>query len=119
MTDDRDNDMDDEQLADESERRLERPLSDIHLPGRRLGVVSRDATRDRGFLFLKDEAGEEYFAHRSGFVTQAVFDGCVQGDAMSFKAVRRPKGLQAHTIEPATVAERAQTREWAEDLGNR
>lgn len=93
--------------------------SDVHLPGRRLGVIARVTSRDRGFVFIRDEAGEEYFAHRSGFLSQAAFDAIDQGQAVTFRAVRKTKGLQAHTVDVAGAEEQAAVAGWSEGIGNR
>lgn len=93
--------------------------SDVHLPGKRLGVIARVTSRDRGFVFIRDEAGEEYFAHRGGFLSQAVFDAIEQGQAVTFRGVRKTKGLQAHTVDLAGEADQATVALWSEGIGNR
>ena len=95
------------------------PRSDVHIAGWQLGVVARVSSRERGFLFLRDEQGQEYFAHRSGWLAPELFDVIAQGTAVRFRAVRKPKGLQAHTVGEASAEDAERVRTWADDVGNR
>ena len=84
-----------------------------------LGVVSDTETRDRGYIFLRDSDENEYFAHRAGFVSQAVFARLEQGDGVCFRYRQTSKGRRAALIREATVPEQVEIAEWEESRGNR
>jgi len=88
-------------------------------PGRVLGVITRTDTREKGFVFVQDAQGREYFAHRSAFNDPATFEGVVTGDGMNFRAAKGPKGMRAFDINRAVDEELTVIAEWEEDRGNR
>ena len=53
---------------------------------------------DKGFGFIKDNAGKEYFFHSSGLKTLA-FDEVNLKDAVEFEPTKSPKGPRAESIE--------------------
>lgn len=59
------------------------------------GQIKR-ITRDRGFGFIKDQAGNEYFFHRSE--SNGEFDEMVDGDRVSFQSAHSAKGPRAHNV---------------------
>lgn len=88
-------------------------------PDRLLGVIVRDQSRQQGFVFIHDQAGQEYFAHKSAFVPTTWFDEVQVGEGVSFKSTETPKGLRAWEITQASAAEATAIAEWGEDRGNR
>lgn len=59
------------------------------------GTIKR-LVRDRGFGFLRDNGGQEYFFHRSG--CQSSYDDLKEGDRVSFIEAPSPKGPRAEQI---------------------
>jgi cold shock CspA family protein len=62
------------------------------------GIVKR-LVADRGFGFIRDDEGTEYFFHRSECLQ--VFAELTTGTAVTFLIARGPKGLRAEAIELA------------------
>jgi CspA family cold shock protein len=60
------------------------------------GTIKR-IVRDRGFGFLRDEGGQDWFFHRSG-VTGGEFDKLAEGQRVSFEEEPSPKGPRATNI---------------------
>jgi len=52
---------------------------------------------DKGFGFIGDTQGKEYFFHRSA-VQGAAFEDLHQGQAVEFDAGQGPKGLRAENV---------------------
>ena len=52
---------------------------------------------DKGFGFIKDEAGKEYFFHRSA-VHDGELEDLQEGDAIEFDAGQGPKGPRAENV---------------------
>ena len=94
------------------------PKVDTIRPGRLLGIYGRRLS-DRGFGFIKDATGEEYFAHLTGFVTADEFEGLALGTGVSFKVRETPKGLRAFDIRVADANEQVTIDGWREHVGNR
>lgn len=63
-------------------------------PDIRQGVVKR-LIADKGFGFLADGQGREYFFHRSAAPD---FDALTVGDAVTFVAGSGPKGPRAESV---------------------
>jgi len=61
----------------------------------RQGTVKRIVT-DKGFGFIADGAGKEYFFHRSAAPD---FDSLTQGDAVTFVPGSGPKGPRAESVQ--------------------
>lgn len=93
--------------------------TDGRTDGRRLGLVARDLTREKGYVFLRDQTGEEYFAHARGFSPVDFFESVKPGDAVSFKVSDTPKGVRARSVRAATAEEAMAVAEWAEARGNK
>ena len=66
------------------------------------GTIKR-LVRDRGFGFIRDEGGQEWFFHRSS--VQGNFDQFTEGQRVSFDEEPSPKGRA-----PATSAAKAERR---------
>ena len=60
------------------------------------GTIKR-IVRDRGFGFLRDELGQDWFFHRSG-VTSTDFDKLTEGQRVSFDEEASPKGPRATNL---------------------
>lgn len=58
------------------------------------GTVVR-IIENKGFAFIKDERGEEYFCHRSAC---ANFNDLSMGAAVTFTPSTGPKGLRAEAV---------------------
>ena len=52
---------------------------------------------DKGFGFIKDDAGKEYFFHQSAVYGEGLKD-LREGDSVEFEAVQGPKGLRAENV---------------------
>lgn len=75
--------------------------------GRLTGVIVRmDGTRGRGFGFIRDAEGNEYFLHRTACIPNALFDALQEGDAVSYKVSDTPKGQKAYDLERTSLTER-------------
>jgi cold shock CspA family protein len=61
----------------------------IRLTGR---VIKRPEAK--AFLFIEDDQGREYFAHRSA-MARDVFQGLILDDRVTFTPVVGPKGFRA------------------------
>jgi CspA family cold shock protein len=59
------------------------------------GTIKR-LVRDRGFGFIRDEGGQEWFFHRSG--VQGSFDQLAEGQRVSFEEESSPKGPRAANV---------------------
>lgn len=60
------------------------------------GTIKR-IVRDRGFGFLRDEGGQDWFFHRSGIIA-GEFDKLAEGQRVSFDEEPSPKGPRATNI---------------------
>jgi CspA family cold shock protein len=61
------------------------------------GTIKRIA-RDKGFGFIRDSGGQEYFFHRSSVLGS--FDSLNVGQRVSFDEVPSPKGPRANNVRP-------------------
>jgi CspA family cold shock protein len=61
------------------------------------GTIKRIA-RDKGFGFIRDGAGQEYFFHRSS--VQGSFDDLREGQRVSFEEEQSAKGPRAGSVRP-------------------
>lgn len=64
------------------------------------GTVKR-VISDRGFGFIADTEGKEYFFHRDGLATPTDFERLAGGESVSFETERGPKGDRAVRVELA------------------
>lgn len=60
------------------------------------GVVAR-IIADKGFGFIRDSSGTEYFFHRNS-VKGAVFEALTQGEAVTFDEEDSTKGPRAGNV---------------------
>jgi CspA family cold shock protein len=61
------------------------------------GTIKRIA-RDKGFGFIRDAGGQDWFFHRSS--VQGSFDGLNEGQKVSFDEEQSPKGPRAGNVRP-------------------
>ena len=61
------------------------------------GTIKRIA-RDKGFGFIRDASGQEYFFHRSA--VQGSFDSLTEGQRVNFDEEDSPKGPRASNVRP-------------------
>jgi cold shock CspA family protein len=94
-------------------------VTETHTAGRIIGVVTRDSTREKGFVFLKDAENNEYFAHISAFEDSRDFLTLQRGEGVSFRATSTSKGYRAWEIRRATLAEAVRVDEMEDYRGNR
>jgi CspA family cold shock protein len=52
---------------------------------------------DKGFGFIKDEAGKDYFFHQSAIYGEGLAD-LREGDSVEFEITEGPKGLRAENV---------------------
>jgi len=52
---------------------------------------------DKGFGFIKDDAGKEYFFHQSAVYGEGI-DNLREGDKVEFEVGEGPKGLRAESV---------------------
>ena len=64
------------------------------------GTIKRIA-RDKGFGFIRDGGGQEYFFHQSGVDTSLNFDSLRGGEAVSFDIEQSQKGPRANHVRAA------------------
>jgi CspA family cold shock protein len=62
------------------------------------GTIKR--MTDKGFGFIADANGNEYFFHQSA-CTGTPFDQMREGDQVSFTVGQGPKGPRAENVKPA------------------
>jgi CspA family cold shock protein len=62
------------------------------------GTIKR-LVRDRGFGFIRDDAGQEWFFHRSA-VRDGSFDQLNEGQRVTFDEEPSSKGPRANNIAP-------------------
>ena len=73
--------------------------------GRAIGAIVRmQTTRAKGFGFIRDAEGNEYFLHRTACIPNALFDELEEGDAVSFRVTDTPKGQKAFDLERTTLS---------------
>lgn len=76
--------------------------------GRLVGRVARlSKTRARGFGFILDVEGTEYFLHKANCKPQRIFEALAEGDAVSLHWMPTPKGPSAVDVRLATEQEKA------------
>ena len=59
------------------------------------GTIKR-LVRDRGFGFIRDDGGQEWFFHRSG--VQGSFDQLNEGQRVNFEVMSDRRGEKATTL---------------------
>jgi CspA family cold shock protein len=62
------------------------------------GTIKRIA-HDKGFGFIRDAGGQEYFFHRSSVLGS--FDDLREGQQVSFEEESSAKGPRANNVRPA------------------
>ncbi len=60
------------------------------------GTIKR-LVRDRGFGFIRDDGGQEWFFHRSA-VAQGAFDNLAEGQRVQFDEEASAKGPRAGNV---------------------
>jgi CspA family cold shock protein len=61
------------------------------------GTIKRIA-RDKGFGFIRDSGGQDWFFHRSA--VQGSFDSLSEGQKVNFDEEQSPKGPRANNVRP-------------------
>ena len=56
---------------------------------------------DKGFGFIKDEGGQEYFFHRSELRDGTRFESLQEGQRVEFTPGQGPKGPRAEAVRPS------------------
>lgn len=70
----------------------------VELEGRATGFVKRLA-KDKGFGFIRDEAGKEFFFHRSSLTAGSErFETLSEGDKVTYTPGRSEKGPRAQDV---------------------
>jgi CspA family cold shock protein len=64
------------------------------------GTIKR-VISERGFGFIADPDGKEYFFHKDGLVPSLDFDRLVGGESVSFEVEAGPKGPRAVQVQTA------------------
>jgi len=69
------------------------------------------ATNERGFGFITDPTGDDYFYHRTDVADGTSFDGLREGDPVTFEPVEPapPKGRRASQVARPVAARREPT----------
>jgi CspA family cold shock protein len=57
---------------------------------------------DKGFGFIKDEAGKDYFFHQSAVSGEGIAD-LREGDGVDFEVGQGPKGPRAENVRRTTT----------------
>jgi len=77
-------------------RTTDRPISGQTLRGMMTGTI-RTLRGDKGFGFIKDAAGKEYFFHQSAVQGEGIND-LREGDSVDFEVGQGPKGPRAENV---------------------
>lgn len=64
------------------------------------GTIKR-VISERGFGFIIDPEGKEYFFHRDGLSPSLDFDRLVGGESVSFEVESNPRGARAVQVQAA------------------
>ena len=64
------------------------------------GTIKR-VISERGFGFIVDGDGKEYFFHKDGLVPSIDFDRLTGGESVSFEVESGPKGPRAVRVQTA------------------
>lgn len=71
------------------------------MSARTQGTIKR-LIKDKGFGFIADGEGQEYFFHSSSLANRGAFDGLMEGDKVTFSiAPPSSKGPRAEQVDPA------------------
>jgi CspA family cold shock protein len=62
------------------------------------GVIKK-LIGEKGFGFIKDAGGNEYFFHRSGLLNTRDWDDLREGDNVSFEVGEGKKGPRAEDVQ--------------------
>ena len=57
---------------------------------------------DKGFGFIKDDGGQEYFFHQSAIYGEGM-DALREGDGVEFEVSQSPKGPRAEKVRRTTT----------------
>ena len=57
---------------------------------------------EKGFGFIKDEAGKEFFFHQSAIYGEGIAD-LREGDGVEFEVADSPKGPRAESVKRTTT----------------
>jgi cold shock protein len=83
-------------LAGEGWRWIRGVLNVRHWEARLTGTI-RTLRVDKGFGFIKDDTGKEYFFHRSAVYGEGL-DNLREGDSVEFDVGQGPKGPRAENV---------------------
>ena len=87
--------------------------------GRVLAVVTRVATREKGYLFARlIDTGEECFLHKST-IPPELWDVLDVGDAITYKVSETSKGLRGYEVAAGDADDQARVTVEEEYRGNR
>lgn len=64
------------------------------------GTIKR-VISERGFGFIADTDGKEYFFHKDGLASSVDFDRLVGGESVAFEIEQGPKGPRAVRVTAA------------------
>jgi CspA family cold shock protein len=64
------------------------------------GTIRR-VISERGFGFIADADGKEYFFHKDGLQSSLDFDRLVGGESVEFDVENGPKGARAVQVRPS------------------
>jgi len=64
------------------------------------GTIRR-VISERGFGFIADADGKEYFFHKDGLQSSLDFDRLVGGESVEFDIENGPKGARAVQVRPS------------------
>lgn len=64
------------------------------------GTIRR-VISERGFGFIADADGKEYFFHKDGLQSSLDFDRLVGGESVEFDVESGPKGARAVQVRPS------------------
>jgi CspA family cold shock protein len=67
------------------------------------GTIKR-VISERGFGFIADGEGKEYFFHKDGLSSSLDFDRLVGGESVEFEIEQSPKGPRAGSVRAAEGA---------------
>ena len=63
----------------------------------------RNLVRDRGFGFIRDEGGQEYFFHRTA-VQENAYDSLTEGQVVEYETESDPRGRGMRAVNIRTVS---------------
>jgi CspA family cold shock protein len=78
------------------------PDVDIEQRGNVMTGLIRTLRVEKGFGFIKDDAGKEYFFHRSAVYGEGL-ENLKEGDGVEFDLGEGPKGPRAENVRRTTT----------------